>query len=370
MDLDTRREFQSITQEEWEELGYLDQDNITPTRGTITVRSLPIFDQRTSWTIPAGMTDDQFQQFTNTLSLVFQLATKIATSPASLEYFYYVLYSVRGELVVPSSDRDSSTKRFAKTYSIGPGETARRVGAALERLASSLKWAFTHPETWPMEGSKAVTVWDTQDLSRPTMIVEDAACRGAPSRIHLSTTFLTTLESLYSQAGNNRNQILNVQFQMAKTILHELTHALDYAINNYAFTMATMLKNGHTVQTLPSTLKIVAREPYFEGEEIAELGCSWENYVFGGYVDWKIGETSMPSFVREWPSFLSGYKFTRGAPDSSPVRRQWVVPMTWLRRLHRQEFWDAVDPGDVRALHIPRSAYQELLNPNGSTANS
>jgi hypothetical protein len=316
------------------------------------------------------MTDDQFQQFTNTLSLVFQLATKIATSPASLEYFYYVLYSVRGELVVPSSDRDSSTKRFAKTYSIGPGETARRVGAALERLASSLKWAFTHPETWPMEGSKAVTVWDTQDLSRPTMIVEDAACRGAPSRIHLSTTFLTTLESLYSQAGNNRNQILNVQFQMAKTILHELTHALDYAINNYAFTMATMLKNGHTVQTLPSTLKIVAREPYFEGEEIAELGCSWENYVFGGYVDWKIGETSMPSFVREWPSFLSGYKFTRGAPDSSPVRRQWVVPMTWLRRLHRQEFWDAVDPGDVRALHIPRSAYQELLNPNGGTANS
>ena len=161
MDPDTRRDFRSITQEQWGELGYLDQDEATPTRGTITDRSLPIFDQRTSWTLPAGMTDDHFQQFTNTLSPVFQLATKIATSPASLEYFYYVLYSVRGELVVPSSDRDSSTKRFAKTYSIGSGETARRVSSALERLASSLKLAFTHPETWPMEGSKAVTVWDT-----------------------------------------------------------------------------------------------------------------------------------------------------------------------------------------------------------------
>ena len=147
------------------------------------------------------------------------------------------------------------------------------------------------------------------------MIVEDATYRGAPSRIHLSTTFLTTLESLYSQAGYNRNQILNVQFQMAKTILHELTHALDYAINNYAFTMATMLKNGHTIQTLRATLKQVAREPYFEGEQIAELGCSWENYVFGGYVNWKSGEANMPSFVQEWPSFLSKYEFTRGTPD-------------------------------------------------------
>ena len=95
--------------------------------------------------------------------------------------------------------------------------------------------------------------------------------------------------------------------------MHELTHSLDYAVNNKALTLATMVMNGYTAEQVPHMLKVTSRETYFEDEGIADLGCSWENNVFGGYVDWKFGEVDMPFFVQEWPSFLSEYKYTCGS---------------------------------------------------------
>ena len=89
---------------------------------------------------------------------------------------------------------------------------------------------------------------------------------------------------------------------MAKTLMHELTHALDYTVNNKALTLATMVVNGYTAEQVPHMLKVTSRETYFEDEGIAELGYSWEINVFGGYVDWKFGEVDMPSFVQEWPA--------------------------------------------------------------------
>lgn len=56
--------------------------------------------------------------------------------------------------------------------------------------------------------------------------------------------------------------------------MHELTHALDYAVNNKALTLATMVKNGYTAEKVPYMLKVMSRETYIENEGIAELGGS------------------------------------------------------------------------------------------------
>lgn len=61
---------------------------------------------------------------------------------------------------------------------------------------------------------------------------------------------------------------------MVKPPMHELTHALDYAVNNKALTLATMVKNGYTAEKVPYMLKVMSRETYIENEGIAELGGS------------------------------------------------------------------------------------------------
>ena len=43
--------------------------------------------------------------------------------------------------------------------------------------------------------------------------------------------------------------------------------------------------------------------------------------MFTGYVDWRFGEVDMLSFVQDWPSFLSGYEYTRGS-DERVTRRK------------------------------------------------
>ena len=100
---------------------------------------------------------------------------------------------------------------------------------------------------------------------------------------------------------------------MARTLMHELTHALDYAVNNKTLTLATMVMNGYTAEQVLHMLKVTSREPYIEDVGIAELGRSWESHVFSGYVDWNFGEVDMPSCVQEWSSFLSEYEYTRGS---------------------------------------------------------
>ena len=65
----------------------------------------------------------------------------------------------------------------------------------------------------------------------PISVVDAVTRRGVPSRIYINSIFLTTLQSLRAQAGNKANQILNVQFQMVKKLLHELVHALELAVN-------------------------------------------------------------------------------------------------------------------------------------------
>ena len=64
-------------------------------------------------------------------------------------------------------------------------------------MAPTLKWSFTDEDARIMEDSWGVTDMNYQELS-PINIVENIRYRGAPSRIHISIKFLTTLRDLHA----------------------------------------------------------------------------------------------------------------------------------------------------------------------------
>ena len=105
------------------------------------------------------------------------------------------------------------------------------------------------------------------------------------------------------------------------------------------------------------------QEPFYKDETMAEIGCCWENQVFGGRITWST-KTSDPLFVSKWPSFLSSeHDYPTRGKEKSTVRK-YVVSHHYLRNMHRQSFWDNVKPDHKNALYIKKTFGIEYRNPD------
>ncbi|CAG8952640.1 hypothetical protein HYFRA_00009747 [Hymenoscyphus fraxineus] len=109
-------------------------------------------------------------------------------------------------------------------------------------------------------------------------------------------------------------------------------------------------------------------EPFFEQEEIAEVGHSWEAMIFGGGLN-PINENIFTPFVpwlgfmfRIWPTSL---EFNRQKDILQRVRNKnnikdrtsiwYPIPTKFSEWMGQQEFWDVyVGSRGVKALHPPR----------------
>ncbi|OJD35731.1 uncharacterized protein BKCO1_15000123 [Diplodia corticola] len=144
---------------------------------------------------------------------------------------------------------------------------------------------------------------------------EVPACGGIPSRWDRPT----------------RGSILRTSFHLAKTLVHELCHALNNAI--------IPLCRGH-----PNPEIGIKIEPFFMDQNRCELGRAWESLVFGGHID-GIGDGLSMQFglsVTKWP-----HPFSQEGEERAPSRRlfttSYAIPMAWVEALWTNDFWYHVD---------------------------
>jgi len=84
-------------------------------------------------------------------------------------------------------------------------------------------------------------------------------------------------------------------------------------------------------------------------EWVRELGCSWENHVFGGqvtlhpsFIDGKTGRGNFIfASIQEWPNPEMGNFSEKKLPGQETNPRQvYPVPTLWVSSLFTQEYWD------------------------------
>jgi hypothetical protein len=134
---------------------------------------------------------------------------------------------------------------------------------------------------------------------------------------------------------------LRRQWHMAKTLVHELAHAL--------------WSSKH--------LRSRLAEPYYKDTRIAELGHQWEKNMFSGKIFPTVFDThiSQGFRMRRWPGVFSpptggvvaqGYVAWGGG---QPWFTFYAVPMAWIQRFFTVGFWDQVQRYGVTVLEPERT---------------
>ncbi|CAG8975627.1 hypothetical protein HYALB_00008386 [Hymenoscyphus albidus] len=163
----------------------------------------------------------------------------------------------------------------------------------------------------------------------------------------------------------------------AFVLVHETMHALAWTIHAVRPDMNLVIPksdyptigNAKNVNRKENGRWIsIEPEPFYEDEEIAEVGHSWENMIYGGGLN-PIQENLFTPFVpwlgfmyRSWPTSL---EFKRQNDILQRVRKlngiedrtsTWYpIPTKFSEWQGQQEFWDVhVGARGVKALHPPR----------------
>ena len=93
----------------------------------------------------------------------------------------------------------------------------------------------------------------------------------------------------------------------------------------------------------------------FQDESVGEVGFSYDNFVFGGRVEWDPFKCNTASRVHKWPSFLTGGVYLR-SPRAKETATEYFMPKQYLQRIHQQDFWATkVRPEHVTAWCIEKS---------------
>ena len=158
---------------------------------------------------------------------------------------------------------------------------------------------------------------------------------GIGSKMSISTRTLSEisrLESLEPKTPAIINKILRLQFSVANTIGHELTHVVAAAT------------------------RLAAVEPYYNDQSLNELGHAFEMEVFGG-IELKddnnplLGHSKWPTtFSRPNDAYLV---WARRPPKGSSTC--YIIPGYYVCQLGQQAFWDLWrNVRNDKLLHIPR----------------
>ncbi|KAK4971231.1 hypothetical protein LTR28_013391 [Elasticomyces elasticus] len=169
------------------------------------------------------------------------------------------------------------------------------------------------------------------------------------SIIYLDSDYLTTIRPLwpggdratkaYTSAMYHKSAILDecsllrTYFHLAKTLVHELCHAM---------------KRASTPNSFADPLVGEPFEPFFRDYRIAELGNTWESIIFGGIIHPLGYHVSAPHGlgIENWPGILNantrGGELERGSATKWRVGcgTRYLVPMPWIHSLFTREFWD------------------------------
>ncbi|KAK4695209.1 hypothetical protein P7C71_g2500, partial [Lecanoromycetidae sp. Uapishka_2] len=356
MDAEARSQYPSISKDQWDQLGYLDAASLRTSNLSNEVHPILSFTWkgRDRWNFEhSGFTEEK------TCSLMLpslRLVSNLITSAPGVHFFHAIFLGPRRELVDLTAQLGGEITQHAlyPTKDIDTNEARKEVESALKRLAehSYLEFAdLANDAGMAMNGGARAMVRAARS-PKEINILDDDSRKGVSVRITINPKWLTALEEAHSQP-NNTGCILSIQFNLAKTIYHELQHAADLATNKAV---------ADRMKMRPEEIAALGGfhfpEPYFEGQQISELGYSAEQFTFGGRVDWDFGSIAGTTSMYEWPGLFEVEDFERGPGPKSTARR-WIVSMRYIRRVQQQAFWITVDPDDVQALLIPKRAFVE-----------
>ena len=376
MDPLVRSQYPEILDGDWVNLGY----HTKPVAGLYDLEAQPkkhLLFNYSAWSDPLGsvrdnqrvntvFTEDDYTRLCSYAEPVFQLASRMLESPGSLDLFYYILYGKRDPLPAQYNHKGEPCSEL-RLKDMGKGHRREQARDALERLADSLAFEIDDPrDDERIRGTHAWTAATTAQLrTRQGVNVKrnnSNAKNGIASIIHINKADLRRLEGFRArcdqatrrEADSLRLVLFRLQFKIANTLCHEITHALEHARNDTLFTYRIneqLARYDLTRNSIGTVTQV--NEPYFGKQSLAELGACWENHVFGGKI--QLGaEPEYPLIITKWPSFI--------ADTDVPHRRgfkgtatNYIVPMHYICNLHTQAFWDKTtwtQIGDHTALHI------------------
>ena len=376
MDSRTRDKYSTFLEEDWARLGYLDQPSSQEYELGLTLTKLPIFHHKhhsrpmIGHVIWPQHSDTQYEKLCAELDPALLLASAMLQSPASLDLIYKTIYGPRR---FPSEPMEYEGQPVFEIESIETNETRRNMARkALNRLAESLSFIADNPQDDSKKNCDAIVTHSLALHSYGINIADDSGTpRGVASTIRLDRNNLSKLTILLAQDGDNTSQILTLQFKLAISICHYIIHAISHAADLALLLDAIMESTYRDLATLEkaerSKERVGSNEPFVEYESVAELGYSWENAVFGGTVQWA-NQVDHPLFFSKWPSFLTDGDYPRRAAYTRTAT-QYVVPLHYLRNIHRQEFWDSMKAGDTTALHIQGLVGILVTNPDADNDN-
>lgn len=370
MDKESRDRIDAFSPAEWVSLGYedLNQPSVVPypTRTTITTLTNPIhrifrFDgegpegKKPLWRFDEVFTRSRLESM---LAPVLRLASQMIMSPGSVVFLYSLIYSPRQAIPELTQEGNTIIGPFRipmysyRRLTDRPQQYMRqKVDDALNRLAQNIHISVQEID----HIHQGCTFLDRGNL-RPINITEDLCRIGSSSRIVLNSRCIIALEQLVARGGGSSGQIFNHQFSLAKVLCHEIAHAVSQAVGT------TPLANIEEVRSLwnkssrtwaKMMVRRQQREPYLEDESINECGYSWENAVFSGNVRKQVAQLDDPLWISDWPHALGPQWFTRGSGPEKFASR-WLVSMNYLRKIHQQAFWDAVDTRNTTAFFVPK----------------
>ena len=374
MDARTRDKYSTFFEEDWARLGYLDPPSSQEYGLGLTLPKLPIFHHKhharpiVGHVIWPQYSDTQYEKLCAELDPGLRLASAMLQSPASLDLVYKIIYGPRR---FPRERMDYEGQPVFEIEYIETNETRRNMAKkALNRLAESLSFIAENPKEDGKKNCDAIVSHSLVLHSYGINIADDSGTpRGIASIIRLDRNHLSKLTILLGQDGENTSQILTLQFKLAVSICHNIVHAIGHAADLALLLDAIMESTYRDLATLENTerskKRVGSNEPFLENERVAELGYSWENAVLGGTVQWA-NQVDHPLFFSKWPSFLTDGDYPRRAAYDK-LTTQYVVPLHYLRNIHRQEFWDNMKAGDTTALHIQGLVGILVTNPDVDT---
>ncbi|MCJ1273516.1 hypothetical protein MMC21_001309 [Puttea exsequens] len=362
MDEKTRNKYETFLEEDWAKLGYLATPGSNEHGLGLTNTKHPIF-QYTNLSRPdisqpiwVQYTLDEYDLLCAEIDPILRLASLMLESPASLDFLHDVIYSPRQE---PEELVEYNGYSVLELKRAPPSDSQRtKTKEALYKLAESIVFLVESPDHREKDAhcnttpSLAVQAYGTN-------IADDAANlpKGIGSIIRINKSYLVSLTALLAQEENTTSQILSLQFKVATLLCHEVAHAVGHAANLallHDSMVESTLQNLAKMERAPREKERVvgANEPFYGTDSVAELGYCWESAVLGGTVQWA-HQVEHPLFFSKWPSFLADGDFPRRAGYRNTAT-QYVVPMHYLRNLHRQDFWEKITPGDTTALYIKK----------------
>ncbi len=391
MDSKTRSSYTSLSNEDWIKLGYLREDDLG-----LTGNIHPLF-QRTNASRPSGAehiwpqykSEDDYESMCAEMGTVLRMASNMLESPQSLDFLYQVAFSPRRVSKTGPSNQGRPCKEFG--WYDPPNFGRGMAKDALRLLSRSLTLQIGDPETNPaVRVSFAVTA--STLVSFPEGVkVNDAGRPGIAARITLNQNYILQLRDLAAQEGDTTSQRTSLESKMAQTLGHEVVvstmktaglypllsgirvltlkpqHALAYAVDSdlleISFGVRDAMKKASSEGRAYEPQTFGTQEPFYRNETMAELGCCWENQVFGGRITWST-KTSDPLFVSKWPSFFSSEHDYPTRGKEKITARQYVVSHHYIRNMHRQSFWDNVKPDHKNALYIKKTIGIEYQNPD------